>query len=65
MIEFPAGLEGRGQDVLKQVEREAPWFWGKEVPPCPSMSEIPWARNSWELVTLTSDQLESRSGGEQ
>lgn len=29
VIEFPAGLEGRGQDVLKQVEREAPWIWGQ------------------------------------
>jgi hypothetical protein len=25
----------------------------KEVPPCPLVSEIPWARNSRELVTLT------------
>lgn len=29
VIEFPAGLEGKGQDVLKQVEKEAPWFWGQ------------------------------------
>lgn len=35
MIEFPSGLEGRGQDVLKQVEREAPEFWGQGSPTLP------------------------------
>lgn len=35
VIEFPAGVEGRGQDVLKQVEKEAPGPGDKEVSTLP------------------------------
>lgn len=35
MIEFSAGLEGRGQDVLRQVERELCGSGDEEVPTLP------------------------------
>lgn len=56
MIEFSAGLEGRGQDVLRQVERSSVVLGTRKFPPCLQVSEIPPAGNSRKSVMLSREK---------